>query len=123
MRNIGVAAVAMVLSLSWGAARADDAENGQKIFKKSCAVCHTVEPGKNRVGPSLHGVYERTAGTVEKFKYSDAMKDSGWIWDEEHLDKYLENPKESLPKNKMIFRGIKKEDERKDLIAYLKTVG
>ncbi|HWL71646.1 MAG TPA: cytochrome c family protein [Geminicoccus sp.] len=123
MRIIGCIVAAAALALAWGnATQAQDAEAGAKIFKRFCAVCHTVEPGKNRVGPTLHGVYGRTAGSVENFKYSEAMKEAGWTWDEEHLDKYLANPKETVPGNKMIFAGVKKDDERKNLISYLETV-
>ncbi len=122
MRIIGCTVAAAVFALAWSNARADDAEAGQKVFKRYCAVCHTVEPGKNRVGPSLHGVYGRTAGSVEGFKYSEAMKSAGWTWDEEHLDKYLANPKETVPGNKMIFAGVKKDDDRENLISYLETV-
>jgi cytochrome c len=122
MRIIGCTVAAVIVALAWGNARADDAEAGQKTFKRFCAVCHTVEPGKNRVGPTLHGVYGRAAGSVENFKYSDAMKEVGWTWDEEHLDTYLANPKEAVPGNKMIFAGVKKEDDRENLISYLETV-
>jgi cytochrome c len=122
MRIIGCTVAAAAFALAWGSAHAQDAEAGQKVFKRFCAVCHTVDPGKNRVGPSLHGVYGRTSGSVENFKYSDAMKSAGWTWDEQHLDTYLTNPKEALPGNKMIFAGVKKEDDRKNLIAYLETV-
>jgi len=122
MRIIGSIAAAVMLALGGGSARADDAENGQKVFKRTCAVCHTTEQGKNRVGPSLFGVYGRTSGTVENFKYSEAMKKAAITWDEEHLDKYLTNPKEVVPGNKMIFTGVKKDDDRKDLIAFLETL-
>lgn len=122
MRIIGCTVAAAVFALAWSNAQADDAEAGQKVFKRYCAVCHTVEPGKNRVGPSLHGVYGRTAGSVENFKYSEAMKNAGWTWDEEHLNKYLANPKETVPGNKMIFAGVKKDDDRENLINYLETV-
>jgi cytochrome c len=121
MRVAGFAAIAMVAS-SLTSAHAADTDAGQKVFKRTCAVCHTTEPGKNRVGPSLHGVFGRTSGEVENFKYSDAMKDINWTWDSEHLDKYLENPKEAVPGNKMIFRGIKKKDDRENVIAYLETL-
>jgi cytochrome c len=122
MRIIGCTVAAAVFALAWGNAHAQDAEAGQKVFKRYCAVCHTVEPGKNRVGPTLHGVYGRTSGSVENFKYSKAMQEAGLTWNEENLDEYLANPKEKVPGNKMIFAGVKKEDERKNLIAYLETV-
>ena len=104
-----------------GTATAQDAANGEKIFKK-CAACHVVNEAKNKVGPSLHGVFGRTAGTVEGFKYSESMiqhgKD-GLVWTAETIDAYIADPKGYIPKNKMAFPGIKKPEERADVIAYL----
>jgi cytochrome c len=117
----GLAAVA-AMALGLSAAQAADADAGQKVFKRSCGTCHTTEPGKNRVGPSLHGVVGRTSGTVDGFKYSEAMKNINWTWDNDHLNQYLENPKKAVPGNKMIFVGLKKEDDRANLIAYLDTL-
>jgi cytochrome c len=117
----GLAAVA-AMALGLSAAQAADADAGQKVFKRSCGTCHTTEPGKNRIGPSLHGVVGRTSGAVDGFKYSEAMKNINWTWDNEHLNQYLENPKKAVPGNKMIFVGLKKEDDRANLIAYLDTL-
>ena len=104
-----------------GAARADgDAAKGEKAFAK-CRACHSVKAGENKVGPSLAGVVGRKAGSVEGFKYSDAMKNAGVTWDGDTLEKYLKNPKEFIPGNKMVFPGIKKDDEIDDIVAYLKT--
>lgn len=114
--------VALAAVLVAGAARAEDAESGSKLFRKYCSACHTVEAGKNRVGPSLHGIVGRKAGAVEGFKYSEANVNSGVVWDEKTLDTYLANPKGLMPGTKMIFVGVRKEDERSDIIAYLKTV-
>ncbi|WP_417317829.1 c-type cytochrome [Emcibacter sp.] len=100
-----------------------DAALGQKTFKKKCSACHTVDKGgKKKVGPNLYDIVGRAAGTSEGFKYSKDMAASGLTWDEETLDKYLTKPKAVVPKTKMIFAGLKKEDDRKDLIAYLKTL-
>lgn len=98
---------------------AGDAEKGKKVYNK-CKACHSLEPGKNKIGPSLAGIVGRTAGTVEGYKYSKAMADSGIVWDDANLDAYLTKPKDFMPGNKMTFAGIKKEDQRQDVIAYLK---
>jgi cytochrome c len=105
-------------------ALADDdlAEAGEKVFKK-CAACHAVGEGaKDRVGPSLNGIIGRTAGSEEGFKYSPAMVkagEAGLVWNEETLDTYLADPKADIPGNKMAFPGLKKEEDRKAVIAYI----
>ncbi|WP_321391787.1 cytochrome c family protein [Emcibacter sp.] len=100
-----------------------DATLGQKTFKKKCAACHTVDKGgKKKVGPNLYAIVGREAAKFEGFKYSDAMVSSGLTWDETTLDHYLTQPKALVPKTKMIFAGLKKEQDREDLIAYLKTL-
>lgn len=109
--------------LATGTAMADgDPAKGEKVFKR-CQACHVANSDQNRVGPGLKGLFGRTAGTHEGFNYSDAMKEKGQeglVWNDETLGKYLEDPKSYIPKNKMAFPGLKKEDEREDVIAYLK---
>lgn len=113
----------MSVSLLAGTARADgDAIKGEQVFKK-CMACHTVTATTNKVGPHLVGVVGRKVATVEGYSYSDSMKEfasTGAVWDEATLGTYLENPKALVSKTKMAFAGIKKEDERANLIAFLK---
>ncbi len=96
-------------------------EAGEKAFKKHCGACHTIDAGKNRVGPSLHGIYGRPAGQAAGFKYSDANAKSGVVFDEKFLEVYLIDPKAAMPGNKMVFNGVRNEQERKALIEYLKA--
>jgi len=103
------------------AASAQDADAGKGVFNK-CRACHSTDAGKNMVGPSLHGVYGRKSGSVEGFNYSDAMKAAGKTWDDASLDAYITDPKAAIPGNKMVFVGIKDETDRKNLIAFLKTL-
>ena len=101
---------------------AGDAAAGEKLFKAKCAVCHAVEPGKNKIGPSLAGIVGRPSGSVEGFKYSAANKAAGLTWDAATLDKYLLDPKAVVKGTTMPFPGDKNDGERADIIAYLATL-
>ena len=117
----GLAAAAMALALAGGTAQAGgDAAAGEKVYKK-CKACHAMEAGKNKVGPSLAGIVGRQAGIADGYKYSDVMAGSGVVWTEETLDQYLADPKGFMPGNKMTFSGLKKDDDRADVIAYLQA--
>jgi len=100
-------------------ADAADMTRGEKLYKK-CKACHFLDKEKNKVGPHLVGIFGRKAGAVDGFKYSKAMAASGIVWDEKTIDEYLLKPKSFIPGNKMAFAGFKKQEDRDDLIAYLK---
>ncbi|MCG6901137.1 MAG: cytochrome c family protein [Rhodobacter sp.] len=99
-----------------------DAAAGEKVFRK-CKACHQVGPdAQNKVGPVLNAVLGRAAGMVEGFKYSSGMTDKaaeGLVWTPDTLDGFLTKPKDYIPGTKMTFVGLRKEQERLDLIAYL----
>jgi cytochrome c len=99
-----------------------DAAKGEKVFKK-CKACHAVGDGaKNKVGPALNGIVGATAGQVADFKYSKAMIEAGeggLVWDDANLALYLTKPKDLVKGTKMSFAGLKKEQDRADVIAYL----
>ena len=111
--------VAILFAVSSGPALAGDAAKGKKVFNK-CKACHTLEAGKNKLGPSLHGVFGRVSGTLEGYKFSKAMKEAAITWDDTTISDYLAAPKKYIPKNKMVFVGLKKEADRENLLAYLK---
>ena len=114
-------ALAMFLSGLTTAFAEGDAGQGEKVFKK-CMQCHTIEPGKKKIGPSLAGVIGRQAGTLGGYKYSKSMiefGEAGNSWDAALLDTYLTKPRNLVKKTKMAFPGLKKEEDRADVIAYL----
>ena len=124
MKKTLVISAVMAAMLASTANAAGDAQKGQQVFKQ-CALCHTNEAGKNKVGPSLFGVIGRKAGTEPGFSYSSSMKEfgeSGHTWTPEQLDSYLVDPRKVVTGTKMIFPGLKKEDDRQNVIAYLETL-
>jgi cytochrome c len=117
-------AAAAVETIS-GAKLADfkgDAAAGEAAFVQ-CKACHVVDPGVNRMGPSLHAVVDRKAAGVADFRYSQAMRTSGIVWSEAKLFEYLESPRRVVPGTTMGFAGIGDPQKRADIIAYLKANG
>lgn len=120
IKVIGFSAV--LAAFTAPAMAAGDADAGAKVYNK-CKACHALEEGKNKVGPTLHGIIGAKAGGVSGFKYSKAMADSGLTWDEATLAKFLAKPKEVVPGTRMAFAGLKKDDEIANVIAYIKANG
>ena len=120
----GIAAL-LTAGLFAGSAMAEgDVEKGEKVFKR-CKACHKVEDGKNGVGPHLFGIVGRSVASVDGYKYSDGMTayaGSDAVWDAARLDAYLKAPKKEVKGTKMAFAGLKKDEQRADIIAYLETL-
>jgi cytochrome c2 len=100
----------------------DAAPAGPPQAFQQCAACHSTQPGKTIIGPSLAGVYGHKAGQVPGFQFSDAMKNSGLVLNEKGLDRFLADPKGTVPGTIMAFAGIKDEEQREDVVDYLKTL-
>ena len=118
MKHVVVLIAAATLAAA-GMARADgDAARGENKFEE-CAACHKIAPGEDNVGPSLHGVFGRKAGTLADFRYSPALKRSGITWTPQTLDTFLADPQKVVPANRMPYAGLADASDRADLIAYL----
>jgi len=121
-----VMAAATLLLIAFDSGNAQEArlsgrpDAGATVFRK-CMACHQVGPNaRNSIGPVLNGVVGRPAGQYPGYSYSSANKNSGLVWDEPTLARYLRAPAEVVPSTKMIFVGLKKDQEVLDVIAYLK---
>lgn len=99
---------------------AADVAKGEKVFGK-CKACHKID-GKNTTGPHLDGVFGRKIASVEGFNFSGALSGIEGEWTIEHLNDFLTNPKAYAPGTKMSFAGLKSDDDRANLIAYLETL-
>ncbi len=109
------AAFVVTVALSGGAAFAEgDAANGETLFKR-CTACHTLDPGKKKIGPHLKGILGRRAGSVEGYKYSKAAADI--TWDEASLDEFIAQPRAFVKGTKMGFAGLRNDAQRQEIIA------
>jgi cytochrome c len=118
LKTLVIAAVLIMWSM--GTTLAQDAEKGATLFKQ-CSPCHKIGLGAiNAIGPELNGLDGRHSGSVPNFSYSDANKNSGIVWNEQTFEEYIKDPRAKIPGTKMIFAGVKNEQQTKDLWAYLK---
>ena len=123
MRSVGFAA-GLALVLGAAGAQASDAVRGEDVFRSECASCHSLEQGRHRSGPSLHGIWGKQIGAADGFRYSKAFKEkhqTGAVWDEQAMDAFVERPRRFIKKNRMAYRGVRDEQARADLLAFLRT--
>jgi cytochrome c len=112
--------VASALIAAPAFAQGDEAR-GERLFNQQCKACHKLEKdAASPVGPNLHGLFGRKAGTGGGYESSDAMKKSGIVWDDKALAEYLKDPKAKVPGTKMVYIGLKQEAQQEDMIAFLK---
>ncbi len=116
-------AAALIAGLLGGAGLAHaegDPAAGEQVWRQ-CQACHVLDAEQNRVGPHLVGIFGRAAGAVDGFNYSDAMANSGIVWDDETIAAYLADPRGYVEGNRMAFAGLRQEQQILDVIAYMKS--
>ena len=120
---MAVSGIAYVLSSPSAlpqASQGTEGDSGQQAFNNACRTCHIVREGDNRLGPNLHKIVGRKAGSLPDYAFSSAMKEAGFIWDEEKLDRFIANPDEVVPGNSMKpYGGLPSSEDRKKIIAFL----
>jgi cytochrome c len=101
-----------------------DTESGQLTFNNACRTCHTTKEGDNRLGPNLHDVIGRKAGSLPSYGYSSAMKGADFVWDKEKLNRFIEKPDEVVPGHNMKpYGGLTSAEDRSKVIAFLESAG
>jgi len=119
--SLALAGLVASTALAGAPVPAGDPVKGKAVFAR-CAICHDLKPGVQKIGPSLHDVFGRKAGTVAGFNYSPAMKSAKITWSATTLDSYVTSPAKMVPGNKMPFAGLAAPSDRANLIAYLRGV-
>ena len=100
--------------------QAKEATSEQQIFNNACRTCHTIKEGDNRQGPNLYKIIGRKAGSQPDYNYSSAMKGAGFVWDKEKLERFIANPDEVVPGNRMKpYTGLASSDDRAKIVAFL----
>lgn len=122
LRIAAIFIAGMTLSGGVGPAHAADPEAGKIVFAAQCALCHPVQAGRNTLGPSLFGILGRKTGSVPGFRYSPANQNANLLWDEPTLDEYLKAPMTMIPGTSMGFAGVKDDQQRANLVAYIATL-
>jgi cytochrome c len=127
----GIIAVSLAVALLAGvqpsiaqepSGKAAVADDGQLAFNNACRTCHTLREDDNRLGPTLHGIVGRKAGSLPNFAYSSAMKDADLVWDKATLDRFIANPDQVVSGHKMKpYGGIASADDRAKIVAFLET--
>jgi cytochrome c len=120
---VALSGIAYMLSSSSAlpqASQGADAASEQQAFNNACRTCHVMREGDNRLGPNLHKIIGRKAGSLPDYNYSGAMKEAGFVWDKEKLDRFIANPDEVVSGNSMKpYNGLTSSDDRAKIIAFL----
>lgn len=124
LRNVLISMTTFLAAAAGASAQDGNAADGEKLFKK-CLVCHTENAPKSQRGPSLAGVFGRKAATGEDYPYSDAMRAAGaagLVWNEKELEAFIKSPQTRVKGSWMTFSGVTRQQDIKDIAAYLKQI-
>ena len=117
---LALSGIAYMLSSPAAVSQGTEGASGQQAFNNACRTCHVMREGDNRLGPNLHKIIGRKAGSLPDYNYSSAMKDAGFVWDKEKLERFIANPDEVVSGNSMKpYNGIASSDDRAKIIAFL----
>jgi cytochrome c len=117
---VALSGMAYMLSSPSAMPQSTEPASEQQAFNNACRTCHMVKEGDNRLGPNLYKIIGRKVGSLPSYNYSSAMKDAGFVWDEERLGRFISNPDEVVPGNNMKpFNGLASSDDRAKIIAFL----
>jgi cytochrome c len=124
----GVVCITILMFLGFSAVTQEserkgaDTESGQLTFNNACRTCHTTKEGDNRLGPNLHNIIGRKAGSLPNYGYSSAMKGADFVWDKEKLDRFIAKPDEIVPGNNMKpYGGLTSAEDRAKVIVFLES--
>jgi cytochrome c len=120
--DVLIVGLALLCSADAAVAQSGSPSAGAATFRLNCSPCHSKEPGRNSIGPSLYGVVGRAAASLPTYSYSPAMMQSQIVWTAENIASFLSSPGARVPGTKMTFVGISEADRRDDIVAYLKTL-
>lgn len=124
LKSLSLLGLSVSFLILANSAQAADVAKGERLYR-ACKVCHSVEAGVNKMGPSLHNIIGHKAAAIEGYRYSAAMKaygEAGNVWTVESLDTFLTSPRKAVPRTKMAYGGMRKPQDRENLLAYLSSL-
>jgi cytochrome c len=118
------AILALVAVPASGQEKAANTDSGQLLYNNACRTCHTLREGDNRLGPNLHRIIGRKAGSLADYGYSSSLKNADLVWDKGTLDRFIANPDQVVPGNNMKpYSGLTSAEDRAQIVAFLETSG
>jgi cytochrome c len=122
LRRLRIMSLSAIMCMLSGPGSSQDVS--ELAFNNACRTCHTTRKGDDRLGPNLNNILGRKAGSLPSYNYSNAMKEAGFVWDEEKLERFIAHPDEVVPGNNMKpYAGLASPDRRAEIVAFLRSTG